>query len=335
MRVLFLLPDIQDVPTGGNIFNKGIVEALGVFVEVDTRVFCQGDVLEKGFLNAYDYVVVDSLLVNVIAPAVLSGTRASPKWVFLAHYLAPCDPAMEDVGYDDLLVSLQAYDGFITTSTFSKACLVRLGVAAHMVEVVYPGLDDGYYCEPQDIKRRRGGCRMLTVSSLLPGKGLVEFVDVLEELPAGDWQWDIVGDDALDETYAAAFKQKIKDARVSSRLRWLGAVPSAQMPALYHSYDLFVLPSRFETLGMALREAMASGLPVVAYDVGGISESLGQGGGDLIAPFGQVQMRDSIWRFIDNPDLRRRMGLHAREKSEAFPSWEISAIKMVTFIEKA
>ena len=63
-----------------------------------------------------------------------------------------------------------------------------------------------------------------------------------------------------------------KRARCEERLFLMGRVPRQLLPLVYHHSDVFVLAARSEAFGVALLEAMAAGLPVVSYDVGGISE---------------------------------------------------------------
>jgi len=60
------------------------------------------------------------------------------------------------------------------------------------------------------------------------------------------------------------------------QVRWLGILPRAQLARVYAAADVFVMPSRSETFGLVMLEAMASGTPVAAYPVDGPLEVLGQ-----------------------------------------------------------
>ncbi|MFK7848645.1 MAG: glycosyltransferase family 4 protein [Rhodothermales bacterium] len=334
MRILIFLPDIQDIPTGGNIFNNNIVDMLRQHVDVTTMVIgaeipaCVED------LSGYDLVIVDSLLAGIPGIATLQqATSIHAKWILLVHYLAVCDPTKEEQS-DVAPEYVKRYDAFVTTSQFSKDCLIRLGVTPKNIHVAYPGLSVAYH-KGQNTSGQAHGMRMLTVSSLLPGKGLLEFVDVLHSVSALDWTWNLIGDDTLDPDYAAAFKSRIKNTAIARQIRWLGVMPPAQMPAHYTAYDLFVLPSRFETLGMAIREAMASGLPVVAFDVGGISESLAAGGGVLIPAYDNVRMSAAIESLAADVKTRNALGKEARALGKFFPSWEASAIQLIHWFQSS
>ncbi len=336
MSILFLLPDIQDVPTGGNIYNSKMIKSLLEYTEVAVSV-CKNaeDIVDVLLQGKHDIIIVDSLLWEAAAQVVTEiQEAASSTWILLVHYLAVCNPEQHLADTQKLFNALQQFDAFITTSQFSKDCLVHSGVDPELVEVVYPGLEEDYRRTFSQSHLPGSVPRILTVSSLLPGKGLIEFTEVLEHLPADNWVWHIAGDDALDPEYAARFKSNVKKSGKLSRVRWLGAVAASQMPALYPTYDLFVSPSRFETLGMAVREAMASGLPVIAYDVGGMSENLSLGGGHLIPAFDTHHMRTCIDTCLTDRDYARKLGNVARGVSLNFPSWTASARRFAGFLKK-
>ena len=144
-----------------------------------------------------------------------------------------------------------------------------------------------------------------------------------------DWRWQLAGDDALDSQHAAEIFAGMKASPAAERLLWRGAMKQVDMPVCYRAASLFILPSRFETLGMAVREAMAAGLPVVAFDVGGVHESLSDGAGVLVAPFAYDCMQQQLSRLLVNPELRIKLGEKALVRSRQFPSWEESAATLM------
>ena len=84
------------------------------------------------------------------------------------------------------------------------------------------------------------------------------------------------------------------------------------------AFDIFVFPSLTEGLPLAIIEAMATGLPVVASYVGGIPELIDHGvNGLLVAPMSAAEIKDAILKLLQNPNLRQKMGEITRQKFEA------------------
>jgi len=88
---------------------------------------------------------------------------------------------------------------------------------------------------------------------------------------------------------------------------------SAELIALYQSCDLFALPTRAEAFGIALVEASATGLPVVATTVGGVTDIVRDGEtGLLVEPDDVDQLAAALQQLLENPDRRQQMGNLAR-----------------------
>lgn len=90
--------------------------------------------------------------------------------------------------------------------------------------------------------------------------------------------------------------------------------PHAEVPDLLRKYDYFVAPSRNETQGLAMCEAMACGLPVVATNVGGIPEFVRDGvDGYLVPPENPNALREAVLKLIAEPEWFEQMGYNARQ----------------------
>jgi len=112
-------------------------------------------------------------------------------------------------------------------------------------------------------------------------------------------------------------------ALAPGRVRFVGFVPHAEVPAWLAAADVLVLPSVYEELGSVLLEAMAAGLPVVATSVGGIPEVLGDAG-RLAAPGDPAALAAAVDHVLGDPALAARLGEAARQRATAF-SWDILA----------
>jgi sugar transferase (PEP-CTERM/EpsH1 system associated) len=135
------------------------------------------------------------------------------------------------------------------------------------------------------------------------------FVRALEIAPAARARLRLVvaGDGAL----RAALEQSLQQAGVAS-LAWL-AGERDDVPALLRGLDAFVLPSRAEGISNTILEAMASGLPIVATDVGGNRDLIEPGLTGTLVPAGDVEsMARALLDDLADPDGARQRGRNAR-----------------------
>jgi glycosyltransferase involved in cell wall biosynthesis len=98
------------------------------------------------------------------------------------------------------------------------------------------------------------------------------------------------------------------------------------LPRLLPALDVFLFPTLREAMGIALIEAMAAGVPVVATRVGGIPEVVVEGTGVLVSPSDPVGMADQVGRVLRQPALRGSLVEAARERVRS----EYSSARMAT-----
>ena len=139
------------------------------------------------------------------------------------------------------------------------------------------------------------------------------FVRLVKEYPGGheNLRLIMVGDGALREP-----ARSILEAAGLAQAAWLPG-EREDVPEILRALDVFVLPSLAEGISNTILEAMASGLPIVATDVGGTAELVDQGQTGFLVPRGEPGvLADAIRVYVDNPDLRRLHGDNARKRSE-------------------
>ncbi len=113
-------------------------------------------------------------------------------------------------------------------------------------------------------------------------------------------------------------------ARVEAETRSLGLQDQVQffgtcrnVPEILAQAHIFVLTSRYEGLPISILEAMRAGLPVIANDVGGVSEEVEEGVTGFLVPRGDgARLRDRLAVLLDQRELRQRMGARGRDRFE-------------------
>ena len=108
-------------------------------------------------------------------------------------------------------------------------------------------------------------------------------------------------------------------------IRSLGWLPPAQLAEVYRKADICVVPSLWpEPQGMVAVEAMASGKPLVASDIGGLKEVVRDGVNSLLfKPGDSEDLARKLARLIEHPELRRELGERGREEAVSKYKWDV------------
>ena len=148
---------------------------------------------------------------------------------------------------------------------------------------------------------------LISVARMVPQKDFASLLEVAAKL-RGNWRLWLVGD-GPDRPQLEALHARLG---LGDRVQFLGS--RLDVPELLAQSDIFVLSSHWEGLPISIIEAMRAGLPVVASDVGGVSESVIDGVTGLTSrPRDTEHLTDRLQLLIDSPDLLSRMGQAGRE----------------------
>lgn len=159
------------------------------------------------------------------------------------------------------------------------------------------------------------GCRLLFVGTYGERKGSSQLLDAVARTRADglDVRLSLVGQEERSGE-EQALRTRIRELGLDAHVEILPPVPAEELARHYAAADAFCLPSRREGLPMALLEAMAFGLPVVASRVGGIPEVVDDASGLLVEPGDVAALTAAIGRLASDPALRARLGNAARER---------------------
>lgn len=137
-------------------------------------------------------------------------------------------------------------------------------------------------------------------------------------------------DEEDDSDSEMARLDRLKDELgISDIVTFLGGRAQSSLPYYYSSADVVVMPSRYESFGLAALEAMACGTPVVASDVGGLSFIVRDGETGFLVPEGNEQaFANCILNLLRYPKLRDRLGARAVVVAQDY-AWHLIAGKIV------
>lgn len=115
-------------------------------------------------------------------------------------------------------------------------------------------------------------------------------------------------------------RRRVEELGISSAVDFRGVVAHAQMPTVYQSADVFVLPSLNEGMSNAILEAMACGLPVVTTDTGGAAELVDRRNGIIIQKENAAAITRALREVAAAPGQGVALGLASRQRAKLF-SW--------------
>ena len=161
-----------------------------------------------------------------------------------------------------------------------------------------------------------GTARLFCCGRLNPSKGYAELLAAVRIIAntGTDVELTIAGEDELGgRGYRGTVENIIKELDLTHRVRLLGAVSEARIKEELETAHVFTLASHQEPLGVAIMEAMAMELPIVATSAGGVPDLITTGhSGTLVAPGSPETLAEAILHALQHPSLSTTMGHRAR-----------------------
>ena len=294
---------------------------------------CRNAVRQFAETNSFDRVAVSSWSPFAIGLPPPHSAWGAPLDVF-CHGLDLLEPA-RSMRYRAILKrTLRSAATVIANSNFTASVARELGTPTKNILVLNPGIDVARFSpgeRPADIAGRLGvrphDRVLLSVGRLIPRKG---FDLTLEALPrvleAHPFTLYIIAGDGPDR---GRLEQLASTLNVAGHVRFVGSVPTHELPLYYRLADIFVMPSRYireqgdvEGFGIVFLEAGLSEVPSVGGNSGGIPDAIVHSEtGLLVNPTDPVDCADRICDLLDDRDLLVRMGTTARSRVIAEFSW--------------
>jgi len=194
---------------------------------------------------------------------------------------------------DHLRKQLATVAAILAPTRFARDRAIEWGAPEDRVRVLPLGAITGPTVRREAAPRRR----FAYLGTVAPHKGLHVLIEALMGLSKRDWSLDILGNAGINPGYTARLRTL---AQGDGRIRFLGAVPPSQHERLWPSIDVLVLPSMWwENSPLAVLEALAAGIPVIASRTGGVPEILPPGAGALVAPGDVEELRATLGSVLE------------------------------------
>lgn len=244
-------------------------------------------------------------------PAIFSTSHSENNWKTVVHRFL------------DRRMAAISTKVIACTDQVSGVLVERDGIASKHVEVIANGIDlSRFESAPAiDVTEEFGvpadRCCIGVIGRYHPVKGHIYFLDVFASLlkqlveQGRSAHLFYIGEGEL----RTAIEAGISERRLGENVTLTGF--RNDVPAVLSALDLVAVPSELEGLPMVVLEAMSQGKPVVAHDVGGIRDVISDAGlGRVVAAQDQAAMTAELAELASSPELRREIGLKAKEKIE-------------------
>jgi D-inositol-3-phosphate glycosyltransferase len=222
----------------------------------------------------------------------------------------------------------RAVDLAVAQSTDEVNELTRMGLQRTAVAVVPAGVDTDRFNPVGEAAPRDRRPRILSVSGLGPGHGQDDVIRAIRLI--GDAELVIAGgppSGALgDHAEAGALLELARRNGVGEQVRLVGSVPHDQMPAWYRSADVVVCTPRYASAGRVPLEAMACGVPVVGYALGGVADTVVDHVTGRLVPAGDVRgLGITLRRLLADDAERFAYGHAAVDRVRCSYTWDRTA----------
>lgn len=322
--------DIDDptTPSGGNTYDRRICAGLGergwtVHEHPVPGAWPHPEPAERATLAEVlaaapdDAVVLLDGLIASTVPDLLAPHARRLRLVVLVHM--PLDDEAE-------ARALATARAVVTTSEWTRRrLLLRHPLPADRVRVAPPGVTPA---PPVPLASSAGG-RLLCVAAVTRHKGHDVLVDALTVLAEAPWTLVCAGTLNREPELVRRLRDQLAGAGLADRVRLAGPLTGAALDSAYAAADLLVLPSRGETYGMVVTEALARGLPVLGTRVGGVPEALGRTPegdlpGLLVPPDDPAALAGALSWWLGDDALRDRLRRAALARRDTLTDWPVT-----------
>jgi glycosyltransferase involved in cell wall biosynthesis len=335
----FVLPAGSERASGGNVYNRELVRALRALSAAPDAATPGGSAPSISTLTAEEFrrsiergeaglYFVDTL--NLREAEGLTHKTPEQHTVLVVHHLPSLEPGIspEDPAIGLERAALPLFDRFLVTSDFTADLLVRRGFSRERIMTVEPGLP----AVELGPAATESPLRALLVGNLIARKGIRDLLFALAASvqPTDAFSLDIVGHADLDPAYAETVGRVItRTSALAERVRWHSTTSYEEMSGHYRQASVLISAASMETFGMALAEARAYGVPILALDGGYVSRQFTDGlNGRLFKSI--TALVDEFLRLVRDATAMQALFASARLTATPGPeTWDRAARRLL------
>jgi glycosyltransferase involved in cell wall biosynthesis len=340
-----VVPGPLNQHTGGYVYDRRIAEGLrrlgwdvqvieldGEFPNPSVEALNRAAGALAG-IASNSVVLIDSLAFGAMS-GVVAAEASRLKLAALVHLPLSAGARLE--GGADATVeemekrALDCARVVVVTGRAALPLLSRYRLPAERCMIVEPGTDRAPIARGSRLDEP---LELLCVATLNQIKGHELLLESLSDLEKTDWRLTCVGSLTRDPVTTSRVRDTVVRLGLRDRVNFTGELSGDQLEARYASADVFVLATRQETFGMAVAEALAHGIPVVATATGAVQNLVADDAG-LVVPVGDRQALASALReVLGNADLRARLAAGACRTRARLRTWDQAATEMARGLE--
>ncbi len=228
---------------------------------------------------------------------------------------------------------LSMTDGILCISDFVKGSITsRFPELEEKIAVINPGVDLALFDRAKTDYETEGPVKigmvgrfdknqeeLLEIGGMLKRKGFSISIHLVGEGVDGE----------EDNLRSVAHREGI-----GGEIHFRGKVPHEQIPVFYMEMDIMASTMKNEGLSLVAMEAMASGVPFVAYGSSGFAELIDHGENGILVDGDANEFAECLTKLIESEDLRKEMGTRAAGKGKSHFGMDINVEKYLSFLEK-
>jgi alpha-maltose-1-phosphate synthase len=284
---------------------------------------------------------------KIIKQAKIAGIKivaSTHGFVEVFNYFGLTNPIQKFVCHQLLtkpvMRSLANIDAIVSGYPQEKEILCSLGITPDKIHLVPNGLNPFYLTAPtpqacESVLRKYNIAPdqqiLLFIGNHNANKGIATVLEVAATI--SERVSIVIGGKLLDPDEPERWKQKIPPAPHID-LIFTDFLSLEDQRALYHLSSILLFPSLSDTLPLTIIEAMASCLPVIAYDVGGISFQLAENSGVLVKAGNSAGYLDAVEKLLRNSHQKETIQTNSQVRQKALFSWEKAAVKTIEIYEQ-